>query len=193
MTASRSRTVVEERESTREGRLAMAGARAAVSTVTLINRAVETSGCTRADLAVLLGVTPGRVSQVLNGDGNLRVSTVARFLRAAGYRLKLTAEPVEAGVAPIRQPVARRPKPEAQGPRYAAFYTVTTVTDDGVGPEPVIQLSASHPSKILGRPTAYNFVLDMETGDIEHRTTPPSAKSVSSDSRVAAPVQVHRG
>ncbi|WP_421740691.1 helix-turn-helix domain-containing protein [Cellulomonas sp.] len=175
MTASRRQSLVEERESTPEGRLAMAGARAAVSTVTLINRALDSSGLNQAELATVLEVTPGRVSQVVNGDGNLRVSTIARFLRAAGYRLKLTAEPADAGVAPLREPVSRRPQAKPAAPRYAALYTVTTVTDQGVGPEPVVQLSRSHPGQILDRPANYSVVLDMETGLVERPTVPAAA------------------
>jgi len=186
MTASRRQSLVEERDSTREGRLAMAGARAAVSTVTLINQALDTSGLNRAELAAILEVTPGRVSQVLNGDGNLRVSTIARFLRAAGYRLKLTAEPADAGIAPLREPASRRPKPKAAAPRYAALYTVTTVTDGGVGPEPVVQLSRSHPARILDRPVNYFVVLDMDTGVVEHLTVHEAAP-------VAVPVPVSHG
>lgn len=178
MTASRRQTLVEARESTPEGRLAMAGARAAVDTVTLINQALDSSGLNQAELATLLDVTPGRVSQVVNGDGNLRVSTIARFLRAAGYRLKLTAEPADAGVAPLREPGSRRPtsKPAL---RYAAVYSATSVTDEGVGPERVIQLSKSHPSQLLDRPATYSFVLDFETGTVEKPTVSHPAQSVA--------------
>jgi transcriptional regulator with XRE-family HTH domain len=174
MTADRRQTLVEERESTPEGRLAMAGARAAVGTVTLINRALDTSGLTQAHLAEILGVTPGRVSQVVNGDGNLRVSTIARFLRAAGYRLKLTAEPAEPGVAALREPESRRPQAR-HTMSYAAVYYATSVAEGGVGREPVIQFSRTHPSQILEMQPKYSVVLDLKRGTIEHSTGPQSA------------------
>ena len=169
MTASRRQTLVEARESTPEGRLAMAGARAAVGTVTLINQALEASGLNQAELATLLDVTPGRVSQVVNGDGNLRVSTIARFLRAAGYRLKLTAEPAEAGVAPLREPGSRRQQPRP-AMRYATIYSVTCVSDGGVGRDHVIQLSNAHPTLILEQSKTFSAVVDFEAGKVETPT-----------------------
>lgn len=55
----------------------------------------------RADVAARLGVTRGRVSQVLAGRGDPSVSTLARYLRVLGYELKLEALPVEPGVPPL--------------------------------------------------------------------------------------------
>jgi hypothetical protein len=198
MTAKRRQSLVAERESTTEGRVAMAGARAAVQTVTLLNQALETSGRNQSELAALLGVTGGRVSQVVNGDGNLRVSTIARFLRAAGYRLKLTAEPADAGVAPLAQPAPRRPSSRPAAPRFAAVYTATSVTGEGVGPEPIIQLSASHPSRILDRSMTCSLVVDMETGVVERssvqspaRDRSPSASAPAGQTSVPQPV--HHG
>ena len=51
-------------------------------------------GVSQQDLADKLGVTAGRVSQVLNGDGNLHVATVGRYLRALGYELGLRPKSV---------------------------------------------------------------------------------------------------
>lgn len=167
MTASRRRSLVEERESTLEGRLSMAAARSAVAAVALINRAVDVSGLTQDALSRDLGVTPGRVSQVINGDGNLRVSTLARFLRAAGYRLRFVAEPAEAGIEPLPEPArSRRPAGERSF-RYAAIRKVTTITGEGVGPERVVQFSTSHPKAILEPADTYELVLDMQTGQLE--------------------------
>lgn len=41
-------------------------------------------------LAKLLQVSEGRVSQVLNGDGNIHVATFAKYMRALGYKVGLT-------------------------------------------------------------------------------------------------------
>ena len=167
MTASRRRSLVEERESTLEGRLSMAAARSAVAAVALINRAVDVSGLTQDALSRDLGVTPGRVSQVVNGDGNLRVSTLARFLRAAGYRLRFVAEPADAGIDPLPEPArSRRPAGERTF-RYVAVRTVTTLTDEGVGPERVLQVSVSHPKTILEHGGTYELIVDVQTGHIE--------------------------
>lgn len=60
------------------------------------------------ELAELLGLTEGAVSQVLNGDGNVRIATFGRYLRAMGYEARITLEPVEEGAAPIRSRRRRR-------------------------------------------------------------------------------------
>ncbi|MFS0700282.1 helix-turn-helix domain-containing protein [Cellulomonas sp. 179-A 4D5 NHS] len=185
MTAHRKGTLVQERESTPEGRMAMAGARAAVGAVTLINRALDVSRLSQTELSRILDVTPGRVSQVVNGDGNLRVSTLARFLRAAGYTLKLTAEPAEPGVTPLPEPGSRRAK-SRPAPRYATTFSVMCATEDGVGPVDVIQLSSAHPSRMLDRPKTYSMVLDLVTGKHE-----APAAEVSTPAEAAQPVPVH--
>ncbi|WP_105035158.1 helix-turn-helix domain-containing protein [Cryobacterium aureum] len=47
------------------------------------------------DLAERLGVSEGRVSQVLHGDGNVHVATIAKYLRALGYALQVIPRPVD--------------------------------------------------------------------------------------------------
>lgn len=66
---------------------------------------------TVADIADRIGVTPQRVREVLslsdkdNLEGNMYVATLARYLRALGYELKLTAVAVdpEASTADINR------------------------------------------------------------------------------------------
>lgn len=72
--------------------LGMAAAGAAVHAVALINNLYLDGGFTRDQLAEQVGVTRMRVDEVLDGDGNVRVSTLARFLKAYGYSLVLSAE-----------------------------------------------------------------------------------------------------
>ncbi|MEU1594532.1 helix-turn-helix transcriptional regulator [Streptomyces sp. NPDC005708] len=55
------------------------------------------SGKSNKELSSLLGVSEGAVSQVLNGDGNIRISTLARYLRAMGFEPRLSADPVDGG------------------------------------------------------------------------------------------------
>lgn len=169
MTARGRRTLVDEVESTREGQLGMAAARAAVEAVALINRAVDTSGLSQVGLSSRLGLTEGRVSQVVNGDGNLRVSTLARFVRAAGYRLRLTVEPAEPGVRALPERAPRRRTAPANPLRYAAVTTVTTCVGGAVGPEHVVHRLPSHPHTIVdvGQSFTYDVIFDMTTGECE--------------------------
>lgn len=50
---------------------------------------------TRADLAQGMGVSPGRVSQILSGDENLTLRTLSGVLAAAGAAPELILHPVD--------------------------------------------------------------------------------------------------
>lgn len=54
---------------------------------TAITWSMKQQGMNRADLARALGVTPGRVSQILSGDGNLTLHTLAAVCVALDARL----------------------------------------------------------------------------------------------------------
>ena len=64
----------------------------------LIEQMVEASGDKKGDVAGRMGVTPARLSQLLRGDGNVRVSSLARVAQACGFALQLTGRDVERGV-----------------------------------------------------------------------------------------------
>ena len=50
---------------------------------------------TRADLAQAMGVSPGRVSQILSGDENLTLRTISGVLAALGAELEVILHPVD--------------------------------------------------------------------------------------------------
>ncbi|MBM7503513.1 hypothetical protein ACFPER_08525 [Agromyces aurantiacus] len=64
----------------------------------------------RRDIAARLRVTEGRVSQILNGEDDLRASTFARYFRALGYRLITRLVPTDPDAPQIQ--VANRAKRE---------------------------------------------------------------------------------
>lgn len=129
----RPRTFVEIEESTMEGKREMAAARAEVRVGHLLKKAFRVTGISQKDLAKRLGVTEGRVSQILNSDGNLRVSTAARYLRAMGYLMQIEAEPAEPGAQPLR--AARRRNRRAHG-----LHAFSYGADPG-GRQPVLVLT----------------------------------------------------
>ena len=47
----------------------------------------------RADLAQAMGVSPGRVSQILSGDENLTLRTLSSVLTALGASVELALRP----------------------------------------------------------------------------------------------------
>lgn len=60
-----------------------------------LNVALRKSEITQSELASRLKVRKSAVSQVLHGDGNLRIKTLAEYLEALGYELDVRL--VEAG------------------------------------------------------------------------------------------------
>jgi transcriptional regulator with XRE-family HTH domain len=68
--------------------------------------ALKVSGLSQRQLADKLQLGESRVSQILNGDGNVQVSTLAKVLRGMGYKIDLVVEPVDESVKPL--PVRRR-------------------------------------------------------------------------------------
>jgi transcriptional regulator with XRE-family HTH domain len=49
----------------------------------------------RADLAHSMGVSPGRVSQILSGDENLTLRTLSSVVCALGARVEVTLQPLD--------------------------------------------------------------------------------------------------
>jgi transcriptional regulator with XRE-family HTH domain len=55
----------------------------------LVLRGFDESTTTASAVAQALGVTEGRVSQIRNGDGNLRISTLAKVFDALGKHVEI--------------------------------------------------------------------------------------------------------
>lgn len=84
-------SLAAKRRSTVEGVLSLSAAKLALQVAGMLESAKESSGFTSRQLSSRMNVSEGRISQILNGDGNLRIATVGRFLRACGYELELSA------------------------------------------------------------------------------------------------------
>lgn len=100
---ARAGSLVEKEDSRAENAIEMAAARAEVRATHLLRRSFKLSCLTQKELAEKLSLSEGRVSQVLNSDGNVKTTTLARFLRALGYRLVLEAEPIEGHTPDLRR------------------------------------------------------------------------------------------
>lgn len=103
-TSTEDPTLIDEIEMTDAGSQEMAAARLAVEVIWSLRRAMSESGMSQRKLGELLDLSPSAVSQVVNGDGNLRVVTIGRYFRALGYQPRLFLEPVE----PNRRVIASR-------------------------------------------------------------------------------------
>jgi transcriptional regulator with XRE-family HTH domain len=85
-----------------------------------INWHMRERGLTRADLASRMGVSPGRISQVLSGGENLTLRTLASLATALDARFGLDlrareSDTVDAPPQPAPPVAAERPRIQAPG------------------------------------------------------------------------------
>ena len=62
-----------------------------------ICKTMEEKGISKAQLAKLLGVSKNNITQLLSGDHNMRLTSVADLLYALDAKLTVKAEPIEIG------------------------------------------------------------------------------------------------
>lgn len=106
------------------GRNELAAAELALDVQALIHRAFEENSTTARAIAELLGVTEGRVSQIRNGDGNVRISTLAKVMSALGKRVRISVADLEE--------VDGTGAPTAHDRRDRPLWTQRFVAPDGV-------------------------------------------------------------
>lgn len=124
MTDQTDQTLIDLEQHTDAGAQGLAAADLAGQVMRLFHQALDASALDQKALAEKLSVTQGRVSQVLNGDGNMKIAAVARYLRALGYETQLTASPVIPGLPALpresRRRPARKPQSAVTETRYVA-------------------------------------------------------------------------
>lgn len=79
-----------------EDQIEMGAAHITNEVIGLLHTALANSGISQRELAARLGVGESRVSQVLNGDGNLRLTTIGRFLAAMNCKVDLSPRAFDA-------------------------------------------------------------------------------------------------
>ncbi|MBV5242336.1 helix-turn-helix domain-containing protein [Mycolicibacterium sp. PAM1] len=114
MTDRSDQTLVDEERATDDGAQGLAAADLAGQVMRLLQQALDASDLDQKALADKLGVTQGRVSQVINGDGNMKIAAVARYLRALGYETYLAASPVISGLPALPIESRRAPATSSQ-------------------------------------------------------------------------------
>lgn len=72
---------------------------------------MKENGISRADLARRMKVTPGRVSQLLSGDENLTLRTLAAITSCLGARFEMELLALRANAHPAATVDAERQKP----------------------------------------------------------------------------------
>jgi transcriptional regulator with XRE-family HTH domain len=89
-----------------------------------INWHMRDRGITRADLASRMGVSPGRISQVLSGGENLTLRTLASLATALDARFEMDLRPRETGTAAATP----QPAPAVAAERAPSFGRASAVT-----------------------------------------------------------------
>lgn len=111
---SNEKSLIDQYQSFPRGAQELSAARLAQSVARALDSSLSASGKTAREIAKLLGVTEGAVSQVLNAEGNVRIATLGRYLRAMGYQARIEVTPIDASVPPVAQP-RRRQRREPTG------------------------------------------------------------------------------
>ncbi len=101
-------TLYDELAGSPQGSAELAAARAASRVARLMGSAHKSSGLKQSTIADTLRVTKGRISQLLNSDGNVKVSSVAKVLDALGYELIVDARPKSDAVPELGRRAPRR-------------------------------------------------------------------------------------
>jgi len=65
--------------------------RIAADFVAQLETKIQAESLNKADLAQMLGISKGRVSQILNNPGNLSLKTIIKFARALGMKIAIVA------------------------------------------------------------------------------------------------------
>lgn len=126
----------------------MGAARLTNDAIGLIHQALSTSEMSRKQLADKLNVGESRISQVLSGEGNIRISTLGRYLAALGFR-------ADVSLSPINEP-KRRSRRDASVEQAKASFSVWS--------HQVTTVDGCH--------QAYVFAADVDKpGDALHHTT----------------------
>ncbi|MEU3713694.1 helix-turn-helix transcriptional regulator [Streptomyces catenulae] len=76
-----------------EDRTGLAAAQVARQCTASLSGLLAGLGMTRSDLAKAMGVSPGRVSQILSGDANLTVRTLAAAAQALDADVEIVFKP----------------------------------------------------------------------------------------------------
>ncbi|WP_405001167.1 helix-turn-helix domain-containing protein [Isoptericola haloaureus] len=124
----------------------------------LLHHALDEAGITQTQLASRLGIRKSAIHRTLNGNGNLRVDTIADLLAALGYELHLSACDIGELRQSLREDRAPRchswlPENLHEGvgettvspPPFTAVYTAHVMSRDGMVDMPVVQHSSHDP------------------------------------------------
>jgi transcriptional regulator with XRE-family HTH domain len=87
-------SIYERLMATRKGARALSAGRLRYEILKALHAALEQAGVTQAELSKRLGIRRSAVNQVFNGDGNVRINTLAEYLHELGTELDIQLVPL---------------------------------------------------------------------------------------------------
>ncbi|MFF4026910.1 helix-turn-helix domain-containing protein [Nocardia elegans] len=97
------RTVVDAYRATPRGGVEYAAAELTADIERLLREMRKWSDRSIEDIAALLNVDVGRVQDILSSHGNIRMSTLAKYAHAHGYRITISAEALNTEIPHITE------------------------------------------------------------------------------------------
>jgi transcriptional regulator with XRE-family HTH domain len=132
-----------------KGARALSVARLRYEVLKVLHAALHRSGLNQSELAGRLGVRKSAVNQVLRGDGNVRISTLAEYLHEAGFELEVRAVPLgrprEDAVREMHVAWVMHTATREDHERSAAFADLANLTWHDVGEESRAKVRAERP------------------------------------------------
>lgn len=180
-------TLYERLSSTSRGSAALSSARLRRAALGAIHRGMTLAGVSQAELARSLGLRRSAVNQVVRGDGNLRLETLAEYLHAMGLEADIRLAEVgelRAASVQLREPrylVRRRGDESPSRPSFVSVFTTMAVTEQGVGPASFVAMSETDPVGFLAQPEL-RMTISLKDGAVRR----PARPRRSDDRAVAA-------
>lgn len=132
-------------------------------TTRLFAEAIEQSKLTQAEIAELMDVSAGRVSQLLGEPANLRISTIVRLLSAAGFETHISATSRADGTIIDGSQTRRRRNRRNSQEHLTVFTEEIESTDPTVAPVKRIIFQNSKTSRTT-EPRSWNRLGEYQSG-----------------------------
>lgn len=120
-----------------KGARALSVSRLRYEVLKVLHGSLQKSGLNQAELAGRLGIRKSAVNNVLRGDGNVRVSTLAEYLHEAGFELEIKAVPLgrprEGAVREMHVAWVTRTPVKEEPERSVAFQDLESLTWHDIG------------------------------------------------------------
>ena len=181
--------IISKFEKTPQGRKAMTIARIKGDALRSLRRGMLNSGKTQSDLARDLGKTRSAVNQVISGDGNVKLATLAEYLFAMDLKLELNVVPLSKGTdssgtaVPIVSKAARSASVREVSAQAAKFQALSALSFKSLGVAfdagKLHSISGNQLSIKVNSEGKYEFHLNVDGASLWQVTSKPATEAVA--------------